>query len=392
MMHVLQFASWYPKNEGDVSGSFFREFAKKLLDLELKIGVLHAKFVDGLFNREGGRSESIFFTNEDGLIVGRSTTRIRIPGPARRIAALERRDVRLRLQAGRALYDEYVSEHGIPDIIHAQACFWGGVIASKIANEEGIPLVVSAHSSVFGRGLVGRREWGLASSVWRGSAQNISVSRTNAKIICDMFNLPENTFQIVPNGIDSEQFTVTPAAPTDQYKWICIGNLVENKRVDLLIDAMKKMPSEHTLVIIGDGPMRANLTQQAAELGDRVEFLGTVKRERVSQLLSQCHTLVHPSEFETFGVVLVEAMMCGRPVVAMRCGGPEEIIGMETGILVENRSLEGLIDAMLVASEKVWDAQRIASQARDLFDQKSVCERFQGIYSEVITRYHHRNG
>jgi len=355
------------------------------------MGVLHAKFVDGLFNRNGGRSESAVFTNEDGLIVGRSTTRIRIPGPARRIAALERRDVRLRLQAGRILYDEYVAEHGIPDIIHAQACFWGGVIASKIANEEGVPLVVSAHSSVFGRGLVGRREWGLASSVWNGSGQNISVSRTNAKIICDMFNLPENAFQIVPNGIDSGQFTVTPT-PSGPYKWICIGNLVENKRVDLLIDAMKKMPSEHNLVIIGDGPMRAKLTQQATELGDRVEFLGIVERERVSQLLSQCHALVHPSEFETFGVVLVEAMMCGRPVVAMRCGGPEEIIGPDAGLLVENGNLGGLIDAMLITSERGWDAQTIANQARDLFDQRGVCERFQKIYSDVITRYHRRNG
>tara|TARA_B100001113_G_scaffold98582_1_gene79462 strand:- start:298 stop:1473 length:1176 start_codon:yes stop_codon:yes gene_type:complete len=391
MMHVLQFASWYPQNEVDVSGSFFQEFAKNLLDLGLKIGVLHAKFVDGVFNRNGGRSESAVFTNEDGLIVGRSTTRIRIPGPARRIAALERRDVRLRLQAGRILYDEYVAEHGIPDIIHAQACFWGGVIASKIANEEGVPLVVSAHSSVFGRGLVGRREWGLASSVWKGSEQNISVSRTNAKIICDMFNLPENAFQIVPNGIDSGQFTVTPT-PSGPYKWICIGNLVENKRVDLLIDAMKKMPSEHNLVIIGDGPMRAKLTQQATELGDRVEFLGTVERGRVSQLLSQCHALVHPSEFETFGVVLVEAMMCGRPVVAMRCGGPEEIIGPDRGLLVENGNLGGLIDAMLITSERGWSAQTIANQARDLFDQRVVCERFQKIYSDVITRYDRRNG
>tara|TARA_B100000965_G_scaffold376576_1_gene369996 strand:+ start:2523 stop:3698 length:1176 start_codon:yes stop_codon:yes gene_type:complete len=391
MMHVLQFASWYPQNEVDVSGSFFQEFAKNLLDLGLNIGVLHAKFVDGVFNRNGGRSESAVFTNEDGLIVGRSTTRIRIPGPARRIAALERRDVRLRLQAGRILYDEYVAEHGIPDIIHAQACFWGGVIASKIANEEGVPLVVSAHSSVFGRGLVGRREWGLASSVWKGSEQNISVSRTNAKIICDMFNLPENAFQIVPNGIDSGQFTVTPT-PSGPYKWICIGNLVENKRVDLLIDAMKKMPSEHNLVIIGDGPMRAKLTQQATELGDRVEFLGTVERGRVSQLLSQCHALVHPSEFETFGVVLVEAMMCGRPVVAMRCGGPEEIIGPDRGLLVENGNLGGLIDAMLITSERGWSAQTIANQARDLFDQRVVCERFQKIYSDVITRYDRRNG
>ncbi len=206
-----------------------------------------------------------------------------------------------------------------------------------------------------------------------------------------MFNLPENAFQIVPNGIDSGQFTVTPTPPSP-YKWICIGNLVENKRVDLLIDAMKKMPSEHNLVIIGDGPMRAELTQKATELGDRVEFLGTVERERVSQLLSQCHALVHPSEFETFGVVLVEAMMCGRPVVAMRCGGPEEIIGTDTGLLVENGNLGGLIDAMLITSERGWDAQTIANQARDLFDQRAVCERFQKIYSDVITRYHRRNG
>ena len=389
-MHVLQFASWYPENSEDVSGSFFREFANGLQKSGMKIGVLHAKFVDGLFNKQGGGSLPVAFKDENGVIVGRSTTRIRIPGPARRIPTLEQRDVRMRLQAGRVLYDEYVAKHGRPDILHAQACFWGGVIGSKIAKEMGHPIVISAHSSVFGRGLVGRRERLLAHDVWKNSTQNISVSRMNAKIISDMFDLPENSFQIIPNGVDSEEFAVTPM-PTLPFKWICIGNLVKNKRVDILIDAMKMMPSDHVLTIVGDGPMKSQLIRQSMDLGNRIRFLGTVERERVSQLISESHALVHPSEFETFGVVLVEAMMCGRPVVAMRCGGPEDIIDSTTGGLVQNGNVKEFIEVMKEISNSTWNPQNIAEYAQNLFDRKTIHGRFEKIYSDVITKYNERN-
>ena len=388
-MHVLQFASWYPENSEDVSGSFFREFANGLKKSGVKIGVLHAKFIDGLFNKRGV-SLPTSFNDENGVVVGRSTTRIRIPGPTRRIPTLERRDVEIRLQAGRVLYDEYVAKHGRPDILHAQACFWGGVIASKIAEEKGHPIVVSAHSSVFGRGLVGKRERLLAYDVWRNSTQNISVSRMNAKIISDMFDLPENSFQIIPNGVDSEQFVVTPM-PTLPFKWICIGNLVKNKRVDLLLDAMKAMPPDHVLTIVGDGPMKSQLIRQSVDLDGRVSFLGTVERERVPQLISESHALVHPSEFETFGVVLVEAMMCGRPVVAMRCGGPEDIIDSTTGRLIQNGNVKELIGIMKEVSKITWDPKSIAEYAQNLFDEKNILSRFEKIYSDVITKYNEKN-
>ncbi|MEE3083508.1 MAG: glycosyltransferase [Candidatus Thermoplasmatota archaeon] len=387
-MHVLQFVSWYPQNSEDISGSFFQEFANDLTKNGVKIGVLHAKFIDGLFNREN--SEPITFTKENGVVVGRSKTRIRIPGPARRIPALERRDVQIRLEAGRLLYDEYVANNGTPDIIHAQACFWGGVIASWIANEEDIPFIVSAHSSVFGRGLVGKREKMLASKVWRNSKQNISVSQANADIICNMFNLSTDSFKIIPNGINSEDFVVRPA-PKNPFKWIYIGNLVKNKRVDLLIEAMISMPQDHRLVVVGDGPMKSDLVRRSKELGDRIEFLGTVDRENIPRLLSECHALVHPSQFETFGVVLVEAMMCGRPVVAMRCGGPEEIVVDTTGHLVENGSVDGLIQAMNVVSVSDWDAEKIGEYARSSFDRKSVIRQFGVICNEIVSQKMERN-
>ena len=166
---------------------------------------------------------------------------------------------------------------------------------------------------------------------------------------------------------------------------------MKNMRVDILIDAMIEMPPDHVLTIVGDGPMKSQLIRQSMDLGNRISFLGTVERERVSQLISESHALVHPSEFETFGVVLVEAMMCGRPVVAMRCGGPEDIVDSTTCGLVQNGNVKEFIEVMKGISNSTWNPQNIAEYAQNLFDKKTIHRRFEKIYSDVITKYNERN-
>ncbi|MCP4457997.1 MAG: glycosyltransferase family 4 protein [Cytophagales bacterium] len=81
-------------------------------------------------------------------------------------------------------------------------------------------------------------------------------------------------------------------------------------------------------------------------MGDKIEWLGELSREQVRDEMWRCSFYVLPSRHETFGSVLLEAMACGKPVVASRCGGPSEIVTDEVGLLCKNEDVEDLADAI----------------------------------------------
>jgi glycosyltransferase involved in cell wall biosynthesis len=154
----------------------------------------------------------------------------------------------------------------------------------------------------------------------------------------DKYFVPKHVF-VVRNGIDTEQFKYTP--PTDQriLKIIGIGSLSSVKRWDRLLrvsSLLKQRNIEFIVQLVGDGPLRGRLEAQARELGvtDRVEFVG--RREEIPALLSQAAILAHTSENEGCPNVVMEAMACGRPVVAMQAGDiPLLIDEGETGYIVD---------------------------------------------------------
>jgi L-malate glycosyltransferase len=97
------------------------------------------------------------------------------------------------------------------------------------------------------------------------------------------------------------------------------------------------------------GPERERLEKIACELGieRQVNFLGRLSREQVRAVMQSSHAVVSSSHFETFGITLIEAMACGKPVIATRSGGPETIVTKENGLLVEAGNVEALAQAML---------------------------------------------
>jgi len=103
------------------------------------------------------------------------------------------------------------------------------------------------------------------------------------------------------------------------------------------------------LVLVGDGPLRGDLEALALSLGlsDHVDFLGRKGRRDVARLLQNCEVFVLPSRSEPFGIVLIEAMACRKPVVSTKVGGIPEIIETgKNGILVEPDDPSALAEAL----------------------------------------------
>ena len=134
---------------------------------------------------------------------------------------------------------------------------------------------------------------------------------------------------------------------------LCVAAHNEKKAIDVLIQAVVRLAREDPsfkLVLVGDGPLRQSLEELAVALGvrERIEFLGAQGRAKVVELLHGCEAFVLPSRSEPFGIAIVEALACQKPVVATRVGGiPEIIEDGTTGLLVEPDNSRALAEALM---------------------------------------------
>jgi glycosyltransferase involved in cell wall biosynthesis len=249
----------------------------------------------------------------------------------------------------RRLVDRYIRNYGVPDIIHAHDALWAGY-ASRTFNEEyGIPVVLTEHSSIYTEGRVTPAKAKYARSAFHGASSVICVSRSLARDIGDYC---DQTPTIIPNLVNSLFFCLPPKEPEESpYIFLAIGGLFWVKGFDLLLQAFARYPGPAAKVrlrIGGDGPEMHSLQLLAARLGiqDRVAFIGQLSRDQVREEMWKAHSLVVPSRFETFGIVLIEALATGLPVISTRCGGPEDILTPETGLLVAPESIAEMAAAM----------------------------------------------
>jgi glycosyltransferase involved in cell wall biosynthesis len=139
---------------------------------------------------------------------------------------------------------------------------------------------------------------------------------------------------------------------------ICVGELVPYKRFDLAVLAARR--AKQRLVIVGDGPSRRSL-ERLAEDAD-IHFAGRVSDQRLEELLAHASVLVHPG-VEDFGIVMVEALAAGIPVLANARGGGAEIVDGSTGLLVEDETSDAFAEALFEARGVRWEAAELRRRA-----------------------------
>ncbi len=159
---------------------------------------------------------------------------------------------------------------------------------------------------------------------------------------------------------------------------------------DLLVAFAGKFKSENDveLVIVGDGPHKQYLEELAYKLhiNNQVIFKGMIKHENIVNEIHKSDIFVLSSHYETFGVVIIEALACGKPVVATKCGGPECIITDENGLLVDSKNPNLLGEAMLSLKKNIknYDPDLIKDDCYRKFNSKIVAEKLINIYSKTL--------
>jgi len=383
--HILFIPSWYPSVDAPLLGTFFREQAEMFAEIGHKVGVLHARFhhlPSPTWLK--GPSQPISMAVENNLAVVRASKRLFQPGPFHNIPSIYRSFVRSHEKFALKMYDAYKAVHGAPDIIHAKATMWGAVLAKAIAERENIPYLVTVHSSVFARNIVGPREKVTATLALKSANRLLSVSSTLAKDLERILGIHASKFTTVPNMIDVEKFPYTPLPKNTTFTFGYMANLVNDKGHETLLKAFKKVTNAK-LLLAGDGPLRKQLEKLTSVFGidDRVEFVGAIPREKACEFFQAVDAFVHPSRYETFGIVLIEALSTGRPVVATRCGGPNDIVRNEDGILVDVDDVDGLAEAMANMIGMEWDTKLMRDGVEARYTKAAIRKQFLDIYDTI---------
>ena len=384
-MHILIIPSWYPQFIGDIGGSFFREQAIALKKFGYSVGVIYPQ-IRSLRNIKSILKKPYGLTveNDEGVNTIRFYTVNCIP---KNKNYNKSHWIKIALR----LFEKYVEQYGKPDIIHVHSMWYAGFAAQLIYEKYGIPYVITEHSSAFARNLIPRDIIDSLRSVVEQAKACIAVSQKFSNYLEAQF--PSSNWIYIPNIVNDDFFTSPKAVGntglSSKIRIISICHLNKNKNTALLIKAFALVLEQDVdfnleLVIGGEGEERKTLQSLVENLGlkNHVQFLGPLTRNQVKQEINQSSIFVVSSKYETFGVVVVEALALGKPVVSTQCGGPESIINKDVGVLVENDSVTELAKGILHVSTHLndYDADTLRTYCLENFSEKAVTNKLTNIY------------
>lgn len=382
-MHILLLPSWYPLNSADLNGSFFREQAQALARSGEKVGVIMPQFRSLRLGKKailGSYAQELWQDGDIPTYFQHGVAWLpRVPHI----------DAKRWTKAGLALFERYLKEQGKPDIIHVHSLTHAGGLALAIHEKYGIPYCVTEHSSVFGRNLV--KEWEIPTlkKAEQSAAKLLAVSQSLADVL--KVTLSHKKWEVFPNLLDNLFLEIADKQIERKAQICAVGFLRQNKGFDLLIRAFQKVLEKQPhfqLKIAGDGPERANLTALIAQLGlqNSVTLLGELSRSEVRDLMRESQLFVISSHVETFGIVAIEALSQGTPVVATLCGGPDSIVTPQDGVLVPTDDVERLAEGMLnvLGEPEKFDAELIQARCIATYSEQAFVQRLKRIYHDIL--------
>ncbi|OES44938.1 glycosyltransferase [Domibacillus iocasae] len=381
-MKVLIVPSWYPTEISSISGVFFQEQALALQENGLDITVAYPEIRSlksfKKFQSKGG----IHYELEKGL----KTYRYRGYNYLPRMKGQIRKKF---LEWFEVLFNKIVEEHGKPDIIQAHSILWGGWASAQVAKKYNIPLIITEHSSLFTRNLIADSQKKYIKEALDIADEIITVGPTLKEKISEY---TAKKIIIIPNSVDMTKFYPEKINnKSGMFQFFSLAFLTPNKGMDILIKAFSKAfpdDDEVKLVIGGDGQERNRLEMLVKELEieSKVKFLGLLTRERTIHEMKKCNSFVLASKSETFGVVYIEALACGKPIISTRCGGPDMIVNENNGLLVDVDDIEELAAALksMVRDYKSYSEQEIVEDCKNRFSEKAVSKQLISLFEMLI--------
>ena len=341
-MNILFLPSWYESDAEKNAGVFFTEQALALQKMGNNVTIAIVDILNYPYKSNKPKFK-IFKEERHGLDVYRIIVPSYMTGHVPSVFFAYYAKYYRKLM-------KYMLAQGLSfDVMYAHSFWHAGYIATLLKKEYKLPLIVQEHRSMLITGEFSDKINKYLKSTVENSDSFYCVSNKLRDNVYSRTGLSDGII-ILPNMVD-DMFQYKQLN-NDKFTYTFIGTLNENKRIIQLLNCFEqvcKTNNEVCLKVAGDGPQHEQVNElinKSDVLSKSVDILGLLPRDRVVDLLAETNVLVLPSAFETFGVVCIEAMAVGRPVICTR-NGAVDYINDNNGILIDVDSDEQLIDAML---------------------------------------------
>jgi L-malate glycosyltransferase len=299
------------------------------------------------------------------------------------------------VKAGLPAFRQYQIQFGNPDIIHAHGRFLNaGVLALKIHKKTEIPFIYTEHSTSYQMGVAPREAKPILHEIADRASAFIAVSKSLLNDFELFLGRQVPHALVIPNTMDPVfEEPMKKVLSQDHFSFINISSFHKKKGLDILLKSFKQAfdgNPYYKLTICGDGPLRNELLalRDKLELQKTVQITGDISKQEIKEKLDSSNALVVSSLHETFGVVVIEAFSRGCPVVSTRCGGPEEILDDDSGILVKVNDENALAEALskMASNYNQYNINNIRDQAIARFGSKAFLSASENLYRSVFEK------
>lgn len=386
--HVLIIPSWYTTKENPINGIFFKEQSEALAKFDVNVGLVYAETEKSLKKINFKNIKNNHFQIEKSYINKVLIYRYkgwRIPPKVRNL------QIKYWINKMVRLAENYIKENGRPDIIHAHSALWGGYVAYILSMKYKIPYVITEHSSLYARKLIPNYDMNFAKIAFKNANTIIAVSKSFKNLISELIGIRPDDIITIPNMVSTNYFTIKENKNNKVFTFLTVCFLTYNKGIETLILAFNKAfknVNNVKLIIGGDGEQKDYLLElvMKLKLQDKIEFLGLLSRDKVKLKMQNANCFVLPSYYETFGVVLIEALSTGCPVIGTKCGGPNDIINNKVGLLIESRNVDQLTYALkyMYKNFKNYKSDYIRNYTIKNYSEEVVTSKIIDVYKNIL--------
>lgn len=383
-MRVLLLPSWYTDENNPLRGIFFKEQAEALEKSGVEVIVLSITLNDIRKYFRGEIKKGLEISIENGVKVYRYNTFNYFP-------KLQELYFRYYSKLINKLVKFIVKNEGDIDIVHIHSALDAGI--SYSLSDVELPYVITEHSSKYARNMLNSTQKKYLPKAFDGAEVVIAVGEGLKKSISKYSN--SEKIKIIPNLVKMPKVDFIKEENNLENKKIrlfSLGFLTHNKGMDLIIEAYnlgKDKLKDVQIFIGGSGSEFENLRNLIIKykLEDNIILLGELNREEVAKNMEACDAFILSSRHETFGIVFIEAMYYGKPVIASKTGGIETFIDEKCGILVESGNINEIKNAMINMKENYYkyDNEFIKDFCKKNFSEEVIANELISLYRKVIS-------
>ena len=392
-MKILYLPSWWPNKIHKFSGIFFKEQIERLAELHPQhqfhifywghpeLEIKPGKFIQTIKNLLSFSKLASSVKKLPNLIF----IQVPIPTLPRRFGGIHLQIffIKLVLKLKNINFD----------LIHALVGYPSGIIAKELSKDLKIPYLITEVMGPFPFPQLRNKD----GSIWQpllSAYQNSNLNIADGKLkLVSMQNEGIHHLKYIPNFINEEQFFIKKNSDKEivrKFHFFTLGGFVPGKGIDILLRAIALLENnEHFhFVIGGGGPLKKTLIKLTQELkiSHLIEWHDHLDREQAIAQYHRCDAFVLPSKHESFGIVYVESLFCGKPVIATRCGGPEEFINEDNGILCTVDDEVQLANALNHLKNNIinYDSEKIRNWAVKKYGSKYICAEILSCYKDLL--------